>query len=137
MLPDVDDWLVNFLERHAKRYRPFDWPTLDTDEGILFLEVWSRALRDANVNEADADEASIRLGSEPPRYRSDHLPAVLKAVREIRAERSSRCRIYEPGATSPAEPIVWPEGVAPGDMKALWRHLAGEHGTPNIRRVAR
>lgn len=125
-MPDVDDWLVNFLERHAKRYRPFDWPELWSDEGILFIEVWSRAFRREGVTEADADEASVNLGANPPRYRSDHLPAVLKAVREVREERSSRLRIYhqaDPPTVPASERFVWPSHIPRGDVLGLCEYL--------------
>jgi hypothetical protein len=129
----LDDWLFEFLTRHQMRYRPFDWPTLDSEEGMMFLEVWSRAFRGANVTEADADEASISLGAAPPRYRSEHLPAILKAVRVIREGRSSRLRVYEsPYPANPPDPVVLPDGVK--DYQEYWRYLCGGV-VPNIRRV--
>lgn len=130
---DVDDWLFDFLERHRKRYRPFDWPEPGSDEDLLFAEVWSHAFRRDGVAEREADDASIALGPTPPRYRSDHLPAILRAVRQGREERATRIRVYSP-PPSP-EPAAWPDGVPAGDMMALWRHMAEKHGAPNIRRA--
>lgn len=123
----VSDWLCSFVVRHRKRYAPFDFPEPGSEDEVLFLEVWSRQFDKHGVIESEADEASISLGATPPRYRSEHLPAILKAVAAAREERASRFRVYHSPLPEPSkDPIIWPEGVRVGDYRKLLRRLSAD-----------
>jgi hypothetical protein len=124
MKADVDDWLFDFLGRHRARYRPWDWPEPGSEEEVYFLQVWSVAFRKLDASEGEADDASISLGATPPKYRADHLPAVLRAIEAARKEqaRSGMVGRWAPCPAERRDPVVFPPGVR--DMREYWRHLA-------------
>ncbi len=123
------DELTRFLDRHRIRYAPHDWPDPESEDYGLFIEVWIHAFLKADVNYEDAEQASVELGAKPPRFRSDHLPAILEGVREIEHQRSvgrqsmanQAWREAMRGAASlPPEPK--PPGIT--DWRKDWRKFA-------------
>lgn len=88
----IKDWVDDFLERHRRRFNPFDWPEPGSEEGIDYARMWLDAFLRERVREQEADAASIRLGTNPPRFRNDHIPNVMaevKAMREVAAATAS------------------------------------------------
>lgn len=81
-------WVDGFLESHRGRFVPHDWPAADSDEYLDLLGDWIEAFRAAGVTEGEAVRASRRLTLAPPRWRRDHLPAVMETIRAMRAERA-------------------------------------------------
>lgn len=122
----VEDWLPAFLARHRMRYRPFDWPEPDTEEEIVYARLWLRAFIERDVTEEEAEEASESLATQAPRYRSDHIPAVIRAVER---ERMRRRPDYKPEAVIfPAckpDPFIVPEDMTPAEA---WRAIALKQG---------
>ena len=78
----VPEWIDDFLERHRARLDPFDWP--NEHEWFAYVGPWLAAFADDGVSEPEAEAASVRLALAPPRYRREHLPAVMAIVRETR-----------------------------------------------------
>jgi hypothetical protein len=83
----VKDWVSGFLLRHMRRF-PGDWPREPSDLAEL-RRLWQAALERQDVEEGEADSASRRLAESPPAFRRDHIPALLAAVKAIRAERGA------------------------------------------------
>lgn len=81
---DPADWIDRYLGRYRKRFDPFDWPT-DPDGWFEFVAGWVDRLRTYRVTEGEANAAALQLAGCPPRYRNDHLPAVLEVVKSMRA----------------------------------------------------
>lgn len=85
----VKDWITEFLDRHKARFDPHDWPAADApDERLDFVRGWITAFSLKEVGEKEADEASRRLTISPPNFRREHIPMVLHALEQIRAERN-------------------------------------------------
>lgn len=83
----VKSWIRGFLERHRARYGPMDWPNgFDTEDGLEFIKLWITALATRQVTEAEADNASMSLASEPPNFRREHIPMVVHAIDAARQE---------------------------------------------------
>lgn len=82
----VKHWISGFIDRHRARFDPHDWPADGSDEWREYLTGWVTAFATAQVSETEADSASIALVETPPNFRREHLPAVMKAVRERRPE---------------------------------------------------
>jgi len=80
----VRDWLDDFLERHRRRFNPFDWPEPGSDENADYARMWLDAFVRDKVREQEADAASVRLGQTPPNWRNDHLPAVMAEIKAMR-----------------------------------------------------
>lgn len=94
----VKDWIGGFLQRHKARFAPHDWPADDaTEEGREFLLGWLTGFATRVVTEDEANAASIALAATPPRFRNEHLPAVLGAIDATR-----KARGCEPGTTREA-----------------------------------
>lgn len=79
-------WITEFLAAHRLRFNPGDWPARGTLENKEFVRLWIEAFKDEDVSEQEANTASIRLGTAPPRFRLDHLPAVIAVIRQSRAQ---------------------------------------------------
>ena len=120
----VEQWLPGFLARHRMRYRPFDWPEAGTEEAAVYARMWLRAFIDKDVTESEADEASESLATSPPRFRSDHVPAVIRAIESDRARRRPAF-VCVPCTPAEPDPIHWPEDMTPGEY---WRALALRQG---------
>jgi hypothetical protein len=90
MKPLVKEWIVGFLERHRARFAPNDWPDPDSkpEDWIEFVKGWVTAFALKQISEAEADEASRRLALDPPQWRRDHVPAVVKAVEALRGAKA-------------------------------------------------
>ena len=86
LTPDPKDWLQRFLRLHRDRFAPDDWPTVGNNDYLEFGRLWLAAFRDEAVHESEANEASLKLGPNPPRFRPDHLPAVMKMIRQMRGQ---------------------------------------------------
>ena len=80
----IKDWIYGFLKRHLLRYPSADWPDPHTEDGQEFVKLWFQAFKLAGVTEVEADTASVRLASNPPRFRTDHIPAIIREVEAIR-----------------------------------------------------
>lgn len=96
----VKDWIEGFLRRHKARFAPHDWPAEDaTEEWIEFLRGWITGFATRVVTEEEANAASIALASVPnrPKWRGEHLPAIIAQV-----EASRRASGNETGASREA-----------------------------------
>jgi hypothetical protein len=85
-MPSVNTWISHFLAGHRLRFGGDDWPAQGTETNKQFVRMWIEAFKLENVEEWEADLASVRLGTLPPRFRTDHLPAVIGMVREMRKQ---------------------------------------------------
>jgi len=81
----VKNWIAGFLERHRMRFAIDDWPVLGTEDFRDFGRMWIKAFTDNEITEEEANRASLWLGRMPPRFRMDHLPAMLKVILDVRA----------------------------------------------------
>jgi hypothetical protein len=85
----IRDWLGDFLHRHKARYNPHDWPAGEaTEEYDVYVRTWHTEFATRHVTKAEADEASVRLACNPPNFRREHIPMVVHAIEQIRAERN-------------------------------------------------
>ena len=85
----VSNWLLGFIDRYRAVIAPQDWPTGQEPDALrYYLRAWVTALscQTPKVTEAEADAALERLVLDPPRFRSEHIPAFVKAVHELRRE---------------------------------------------------
>ena len=80
----VIDFLDDFLKTHRGRYVPHDWPENGTEEWIQYRRLWLSAFIERRVTKNEADTASVRCGSNPPRFRNDHLPRILNEIEAFR-----------------------------------------------------
>lgn len=95
----VRDWIKGFLKDHKARFDPNDWPVDDaTEELAEFVRGWVTAFNLKEVSEEEAKTASRRLVLNPPSWRREHIPMVVAAVMDIRAERN-RSQGIAPGGT--------------------------------------
>lgn len=83
------NWLAEFLEWHRSRFDPFDWPAPDSDEYVEYMIDWQKAFEGEDVSEDEARRASRRLSLAPPKYRREHLPALLAVLAAMRSARVS------------------------------------------------
>lgn len=88
MTSDPGEWIPFFLVRHRDRFAPHDWPADSTDEYIDMLTDWLDAFRAGGVSEDEANRASRRLSLSPPRWKREHLPAVVETIKTMRIERA-------------------------------------------------
>jgi hypothetical protein len=88
-MPLIRDWLDKFLTDHRARFAVHDWPDADSDDYRDFMIDWLEAFADLQVSEEEANRASKHLTLDPPSWKRNHLPAVLKTVRAMRLERSA------------------------------------------------
>jgi hypothetical protein len=85
----VKEWIRGFLDRHKARFDPHDWPAFDSsDENTEFVRGWITAFATRQVTEPEADAASRRLTVSPPNFRREHIPMVVQAIEQLRAERN-------------------------------------------------
>lgn len=89
------DWVPGFMLLHRERFDPHDWPAADSAKFEAMVEDWAAALTAERVTEAEAKRASRRLVAKPPKYRRDHLPAILAAVRRMRADHDTAAASLE------------------------------------------
>lgn len=76
-------WIGRFLGHHQARFAPHDWP--EGDDLITWAESWAAALDRLGATEAEAEAASAWLVGDPPAFRRDHIPAVIRAIRRGRS----------------------------------------------------
>lgn len=81
---EIKYWIHDFLGKHWTRYRRIDWPDASSPAAQDLARVWMRAFIEHRVTEEEANLASERLGMNPPKYRDDHIPAILHEVEAIR-----------------------------------------------------
>jgi hypothetical protein len=102
----VRDWLDEFLERLCTLYRPHDWPEGHSGEWFEWRKAWVRHLLDADATAADAAAVAERLALDPPRFRADWIPAVVRGLKALRDSRdggaSSREAALSASAGCPA-----------------------------------
>ncbi len=83
-------WVQKFLRKHIDWHQPPEgtWPEPGSVELAEFEKIWCDAFASQNVTDDQAYTASKRLlqSVDRPRFRNDHLPAVLKAVEDLRSE---------------------------------------------------
>lgn len=83
-------WVIRLMAFYFKQLAPGpdQWPEVDTDDYGEFETIWDEALSAARVQDGEAFAAVRRLCAEMdrPKWRSDHLPRVIDAVKQIRAE---------------------------------------------------
>jgi hypothetical protein len=90
MNTDEFDWVPEFLEEHRERFRPHDWPRLNEAEAYAALVAdWQYALARNRVTREEARAASRAMLANPPGFRREHIPALLTAVRGVRAARAA------------------------------------------------
>lgn len=81
MGPLIRDWVGAFLIRHMDRFDPHDWPDPENEtKWDLYERLWVVAFEHHKIMEHEAERASERLAETPPRYRKDHIPAVVKSI---------------------------------------------------------
>jgi hypothetical protein len=117
--PRIRNWVGDFLGRHRARFNPADWPEAGCDEWYEYVKGWIKAFALKAITEAEADEASQHLTLVPPKWRLDHIPAVVRQVEALRAERHSIP--VPPAAPPPADDPLPPETWA--RYEALWDRL--------------
>jgi hypothetical protein len=86
----VRDWIFGFLRRYKALIGPGDWPTgEDPDEMELFVLAWITQLGKMvpKPTEEEADAALERLTLAPPEWRRQCIPAVVKAIQDMRLGR--------------------------------------------------
>src|SRR4051812_43994199 len=83
--PLVKDWLNLFMGRHAQRHVIQDWPDPRSEEWDDLFRCWLMPLAKRNVSEAEANDASMTLAENPPRFGKDHLPALIGQIETTRA----------------------------------------------------
>lgn len=76
----LQDWVEMFLSKHKLRYKPHDWPMEDSEEWGEFVKLWVGAFASHRISEDEADLASMRLATKPPRWQREHIPAVVNEV---------------------------------------------------------
>ncbi len=83
-------WVQKFLRKHIDWHQPSEgtWPKPGSVELAEFEQIWDSAFAGNNVTDDMAYAASKRLlqSVDRPRFRNDHLPAILKAVEDLRSE---------------------------------------------------
>ena len=94
-------WFKAFVAEHQSRFPRSDWPA-EKEERLAFFRPWKNALAKSRATGDMAEQASLRLAENPPRFLSDHLPALLKHIGDIRRERSGESGEYEDRAAAEA-----------------------------------
>lgn len=90
-MPSVKEWLPDFLPRHLARFKwtvP-PWPDdLASEDGVLLIQRFYRALRSINATYAEADAASGRLekASPPLRYQEQHCARLTEEITAARLD---------------------------------------------------
>ena len=90
---DAADWIARYLTRYRRQFDPHDWPTDPTDY-FEFAALWVDRFTKHQITEGEANAAALQLAECPPKFRNDHLPAVVAVVQMGRR------------ATGPAEQTV-------------------------------
>ncbi len=80
---DAFDWFPTFFNRHRQRFEA-NWPSPDSDEESVLADLWLHHIRRKRVTEDEAENASLALGIHPPKFRNDHLPALMDEIIEHR-----------------------------------------------------
>lgn len=81
----ITDWYAEWAARHALIFG------LATDADREMLASWEAVFEAAGYTAIELVEASTWIaGNTPPKFRSDHLPAIRDAVRRRRAEEAKR-----------------------------------------------
>ena len=81
---EIRDWLKDFMRRYRLLHNPNDWPEPGTMEDKDFAISWLEAFEDAGATQAQAETAMRRLLRNPPQWRRDHLPALLREIHAVR-----------------------------------------------------
>lgn len=82
----VDDWFGLFIMSHMARFPREDWPAEMSQDASEFFGAWRHQFILKGLTEDVATRASLDLAGEPPRWKADHLPAILKAAAEVRRQ---------------------------------------------------
>lgn len=97
----VDQWFVGWLDRHMDRHPRSDWPR--RDEKPDFFRAWLGNFILHGITEEIADEASVRLVADPPKFLADHVPALIETARAIWRERAERGEGHAPDSREAAQ----------------------------------
>lgn len=82
----VDDWFGLFIMAHMARFPREDWPAEMSQDASEFFGAWRHQFVIKGLTEDVATRASLDLAGDPPRWKADHLPAILKAAAEVRRQ---------------------------------------------------
>jgi hypothetical protein len=88
----IAEWFPRWFERHAARHPREDWPRLDDPQGREFWRAFMGNFATRGMVEDIADEASVRLMADPPKFLGEHLPALLVEAKAIWRERADHGR---------------------------------------------
>lgn len=80
----IDDWFGGFIANHMIRNPRSDWPVAGSEEARILFGPYKKAFEDADVESGLAKQASYDLARTPPRGKSEHLPALLKRISELK-----------------------------------------------------
>jgi len=147
----IKNWIAGFLEKHRARFGIDDWGIPGTEEFADFVRIWLAAFIAEKITEEEADSASIALGKLPPRFRMDHLPAILGVIAETRrskvatdvpesrekaASQSHNCQYCsENGATHrryPDETLLGGVGSTPQGMVPVYHPMYDSSRTVQV-----
>lgn len=84
--PMIKEWLDAFMLRHMRSLRVTDFPEASSQDWFVFRTGWLRAFINHDVTEPEADDASMAMVEDPPRFCMEHLPALLKRVEAARIQ---------------------------------------------------
>jgi hypothetical protein len=98
---DIALWFRGFIAAHQERFPHGAWPE-DAQARKEFFAPWKAALAKAGATADQAERASVALAEDPPRYLSDHLPALLKILGGIRREEGAAGGRFEDRAEAEA-----------------------------------
>lgn len=146
-------WISEFMAAHRERFDPHDWPPGDSEKYAHMVEDWAAAFASEKITEPEARRASRRLVAKPPKYKREHLPAILNAIRHMRtagetkaatldeakrlAAECPRCDghgwviVYDPAPGSAAKR---PKSIAATCVCALGRHSRECYGSSRVSR---
>jgi hypothetical protein len=115
----IKDWICDLMEKHRARFNPHDWPGVGSDEFVEYVKGWITAFALLHVGEDEAEAASRRLTMSPPNFRREHVPMLIDAIKQIRAEKDPVSLALAGGTREAAKaasrdcPYCGSEGLAP------------------------
>ena len=85
----VKNWIVDFFEKHRARFGITDWDAPGTEAYRDQVRMMLIAFKTHDVNEKEANDASLALGMVPPRFRNDHIPALIGMITDRRKPKAT------------------------------------------------
>lgn len=101
---DIALWFKAFLLAHQARFPHGQWPE-GAEARKEFFTPWKAALARVGATADQAERASVALAEDPPRYLSDHLPALMRILAGIRREDGPASGRFEDRAEAEAASI--------------------------------